>query len=243
MKRFSYLIFTLPTVIVFSCNSGTEQKEKDKEASSSDTIETPKLENKEASQDLQLPEGQVKIGSQIWMSSNLNVDKFRNGDPILEAKTPEEWKNAGKNKQAAWCNYENDAANGDKYGKLYNWYAVNDPRGLAPEGWRVPKQNEWKTMVNELGGKKVAGAKMKSKNGWKDGGNGSDESGFSSLPGGNRKQDGSFQKIGVYSGWWSATGYKKSFAGLYRVTSENGQVFVRDDSQRERGFSVRCVKD
>ena len=80
----------------------------------------------------------VKIGSQVWATENLNVDRFRNGDPIPQAKTAEEWQNAGNNQQPAWCYYNNDPKNGESYGKLYNWYAVNDRRGLAPQGWHIP---------------------------------------------------------------------------------------------------------
>ncbi|MFM7339815.1 MAG: FISUMP domain-containing protein, partial [Bacteroidota bacterium] len=70
----------------------------------------------------------VKIGNQVWMTKNLDIDKFRNGDPIPQAKTQKEWANAFNNKQAAWCYYEHSTTNGKIYGKLYNWYAVNDPR-------------------------------------------------------------------------------------------------------------------
>ncbi|MDA7730389.1 hypothetical protein N8833_01325, partial [Salibacteraceae bacterium] len=106
----------------------------------------------------------VTIGSQVWMTKNLNVDKFRNGDPIPQAKTDEEWENAGKNKQPAWCYYDNDPSNGAKYGKLYNWFAVNDPRGLAPSGYHVPSKSEWRKMENFLGSD--VGKKMKSTSGW-----------------------------------------------------------------------------
>jgi len=71
----------------------------------------------------------VTIGNQVWMTKNLNVDKFRNGDPIPHARTDEEWKKAGENEEPAWCYYESDTRNGEKFGKLYNWYAVNDKRG------------------------------------------------------------------------------------------------------------------
>ena len=91
----------------------------------------------------------VKIGDQTWMSTNLNVSKFRNGDPIPEIKTEEEWINAGKNKQPAWCYYNNDPSNGSKYGKLYNWWAVKDPRGLAPEGWHIPSSGEF-SYLNDM---------------------------------------------------------------------------------------------
>lgn len=108
----------------------------------------------------------VTIGTQVWMTKNLDVATFRNGDPIPEAKTNEEWKKAGENKQPAWCYYNNDPANGAKYGKLYNWYAVNDPRGLAPIGYHIPSVVEWTIIVEYLGGEEAAGKKMKSTTEW-----------------------------------------------------------------------------
>jgi len=127
---------------------------------------TPKIETTE-----KLPEvvqngnfKTVTIGTQVWMKENLNVSSFRNGDPIPEAKTEEEWKKACENKQPAWCYYENKATNGAKYGKLYNWYAVNDSRGLSPQGFHVPSDSEWTTLGEFLGAD--AGKKMKSKSGW-----------------------------------------------------------------------------
>ena len=103
----------------------------------------------------------VTIGTQIWMKENLNVSTFRNGDPIPEAKTAEEWQAAGEAKQPAWCYYDNDSKNGVKYGKLYNWYAVNDSRGLAPVGWHVPDNDEWEVLEGIAGGFWVAGESLK----------------------------------------------------------------------------------
>jgi uncharacterized protein (TIGR02145 family) len=108
----------------------------------------------------------VTIGTQVWMTKNLDVSTFRNGDPIPQAKTNEEWEKAGENNQPAWCYYENDQANGVKYGKLYNWYAVIDPRGLAPVGYHIPSDAEWTKLTDLFGGESVAGTKMKSKSGW-----------------------------------------------------------------------------
>jgi uncharacterized protein (TIGR02145 family) len=108
----------------------------------------------------------VTIGTQTWMTENLNVSTFRNGDLILEAKTKEEWKKAGENKQAVWCYYNFDSKNEAKYGKLYNYYAVNDPRGLAPEGWHIPKNSEWYLLTDYLGGENKAGLKLKKASGW-----------------------------------------------------------------------------
>ena len=103
----------------------------------------------------------VTIGTQTWTTKNLDVATFRNGDAIPQAKTDEEWRVAGDNKQPAWCYYENDPKHGTKYGKLYNWYAVNDSRGLAPAGWHIPTLEAWKVLSTFLGGEDVAGTKMK----------------------------------------------------------------------------------
>ena len=109
----------------------------------------------------------VDLGNQTWMAENLNVSTFRNGDTILEVKTTEEWIKAGKEGKPAWCYYDNDTANGRIYGKLYNWYAVDDKRGLAPDGWHVATDEEWTTLSHFLGGEFTAGKKMKSLSGWK----------------------------------------------------------------------------
>ena len=106
----------------------------------------------------------VKIGDQVWMAENLNVDRFRNGDPIPEAKTKEEWINAIKTKQPAWCYLDNKPENGLKFGKLYNWYAVKDQRGIAPEGWHVSLYSDWKQIIDLLSPN--AGSKMRSNKGW-----------------------------------------------------------------------------
>jgi uncharacterized protein (TIGR02145 family) len=103
----------------------------------------------------------VAIGSQVWMSTNLNVSTYRNGDVIPQVQDKDTW---DKLTTGAWCYYENNAANGTKYGKLYNWYAVNDARGLAPAGWHIPTDQEWTVLENSLGDD--AGKKMKSTSGW-----------------------------------------------------------------------------
>jgi uncharacterized protein (TIGR02145 family) len=117
----------------------------------------------------------VMGNGQEWMAENLSVFNFRNGDPIPVAKTEEAWKKAVDNSEPACCYYENNAENGKTYGVLYNWYAVNDPRGIAPEGWHIPTEAEWTTFINYLdpnavGGDNTpnaAGTKMKSTSGWK----------------------------------------------------------------------------
>jgi uncharacterized protein (TIGR02145 family) len=194
---------------------------------------------------------EVKIGNQIWMIDNLNVANFRNGDPIPEAKTEDEWKKAGENKQPAWCYYNNDPANGEIFGKLYNWYAVNDARGLAPEGWHIPSDTEWTALIDYLGGKDVAGTKMKSTS-WSDNvndsRNGTNESGFSGLPGGVQGDYGVFSGIGAKGRWWTSTEdgsepkFDVSFSLVRLLVSHNGRVF-REGGGQTAGFSVRCIRD
>lgn len=110
--------------------------------------------------------GDVTIGNQVWMASNLHTFYFRNGDTIPVVKTAEAWEEAGRNEQPACCYYENKAENGQKYGLLYNWYAVNDPRGLAPAGYHIPSDEEWTELSDFLGGLENAGYHMKASAGW-----------------------------------------------------------------------------
>lgn len=184
----------------------------------------------------------VTIGTQIWMTENLSVDNFRNGDPIPQAKTRKEWKKAGDEGKPAWCYYDNDPANGAKYGKLYNWYAVNDPRGLAPTGYHIPTEKEWNVLTDYLGGKNVAGKKIKSTNGWNPNGNGTNKSGFSALPGGHGYDDGSFGFVGVVGCWWSSTELYTDSAFFHQInlSEDNLQNSLSD---KKFGFSVRCVRN
>jgi len=184
----------------------------------------------------------VIIGNQVWMTENLNVDKFRNGDPIPQAKTNSEWEAAGNNHQPAWCYYMNDAKSGEKYGKLYNWYAVNDPRGLAPKGWHIPSDAEWKTLTNYLGGRETAGAKMKSKSGWLEEGNGTNRSGFSGYPGGFRYYNGIFSAPGRYGIWWSSAEYDTDNAWYHDLDYDNNYLGT-ETNFKEAGLSVRCLRD
>jgi uncharacterized protein (TIGR02145 family) len=186
-------------------------------------------------------EGTVKIGTQTWSSVNLVVSTFRNGDSIPEAKTPKEWVAAGSAGKPAWCYYNNDPAMGKRFGKLYNWYAVSDPRGLAPAGWKIPSEDDWSKLAGYLGGQQMAGNKMKSTSGWIDGNNGTNESGFNGFPGGYRVENGSFLNVGNIGTWWSSTESKNLTAvDFYLVLSGS---FNRSNNSRQRGESVRCLKE
>jgi uncharacterized protein (TIGR02145 family) len=190
----------------------------------------------------------VKIGNQEWMAENLNVDRFRNGEIIPQVQGAEAWERAAANNQPAWCYYNNraiqdDPENGDKYGKLYNWYAVTDARGLCPSGWHVPSDDEWTMLTNALGGENEAGNKMKSKSGWAKAGNGTNSSGFSGLPGGTCNYGiGDFNIGGNYGYWWSSTEYDTSLAWYRDLSYDDGDA-NRYYSIKGDGFSVRCIKD
>jgi len=184
---------------------------------------------------------EITIGNQVWKTKNLNVDKFRNGDPIPEAKTEEEWLSAEEKGQPAWCYYDNDPANGEKYGKLYNWHAVNDPRGLAPAGYHIPSEEEWTTLTEFLGGKEMAGKKMKSTQGWFENDNATNESGFSALPTGYRSNLIDFNDINEFGYWWTR-GEKIDSWGR-SLSYYDGTVIKVNPFQYGGGLAVRCLKD
>ena len=192
--------------------------------------------------DIILPFKEIKIGNQIWADRNLDVSHFLNGNPIPEARTREEWKEAGEKKQPAWCYFENDPENGKKYGKLYNCYAVNDPRGLAPAGWHVASDDEWTELTDFIGGKDIAGLKLKSVNGWYKDGNGIDEYSFSALPSGTRWFNGNFGLVGPNGYWWSSTEDSTTNAWSWNLGSDRGSV-SRNYGSKRNGFSVRCLRD
>ena len=212
------------------------------------------------------------------MKKNLDVITFRNGDTIPLAKTNQEWEEAGENGRPAWCYYENNSQNGEKYGKLYNWFAVNDPRGLAPAGWHIANDKEWKTLTDLLGGDKVAGKKLKSSFGWTDykgkgkctvcekwsseykagntctsckdkreilgslSGSGTDDNGFTALPGGYRFSDGYFSKIGEFGGWWTSNDGATHYTWARTLVSKSKGI-IRTFYDKEDGLYVRCIKD
>jgi uncharacterized protein (TIGR02145 family) len=193
----------------------------------------------------------VRIGNQEWMTKNLDVDRFRNGDLIPHVESAEDWKKVGENNQQAWCYYDNDPENGKKYGKLYNWNAVNDPRGLAPEGWHVPTEDEWTCLVEYLG-EDNAGHKMKSVEGWEEyvdgdgeihNGDGDNSSGFNALPCGDRNIDGSFIDKRIITCFWSATEFDNSYAWGRCLYDNYGSVNRLTIYFKQNGFSVRCLRD
>ena len=172
----------------------------------------------------------VQIGTQTWMAENLNVATFRNGDPIPEAKTSEKWEKAGIEGKPAWCYYNNNPSIGLVYGKLYNWYAINDPRGISPVGFHVPSDKEWIVLIDFLSNDDNPGAQLK---------NGQ---GFSGFFGGERDKDGYFNQLDNYGYWWSSTERKTNNAWYHSICSYNDKT-IRGGELMSVGFSLRCIKD
>jgi uncharacterized protein (TIGR02145 family) len=196
----------------------------------------------------------VRICNQIWMKKNLDVDHYRNGDSIPEVRDSAEWTNLTI---GAWCYYNNDTALGRVYGKLYNGYTVTDPRGLAPEGWHIPSDAEWKELEMCLGmSQSVAdedgrrgtdeGGKMKETGTvhWDTPNNGAtNESGFTAIPGGCRYK-GSFGDIGGYGSWISSTAYNNSnLLFWFRYLNHEDTKIIRYNCNKNTGNSVRCIKN
>jgi uncharacterized protein (TIGR02145 family) len=181
----------------------------------------------------------VTIGSQVWTSKNLNVSAYRNGDVIPQVQDQAAWANLTT---GAWCYYENKSANGKTYGKLYNWFAVNDPRGLAPNGYHIPADAEWTKLSDYLGRESKAGTKMKSTSGWVENGNGTNSSSFSGLPGGNRSYYGAFYNID-YGGYWWSSAENYTANAWYRYLDCSSGVVHRNNNSKKSGFSVRCLRD
>jgi len=185
--------------------------------------------------------GEVPIGTQVWMTKNLNVSRYRNGDPIPQVTNATQWSSLTT---GAWCNYANITANGTTYGKLYNWYAVNDPRGLAPVGYHVPSDAEWTILTTFLGGETVAGGKMKATTEWIGSNTGAtNSSGFTALPGGFcANGNGTFNSIGSSGYWWSSSESGSTSARARNLSSSFGYV-DRINTTKTNGFSVRCLRD
>jgi uncharacterized protein (TIGR02145 family) len=183
----------------------------------------------------------VTIGNQTWMAENLRTEFFSNGDTIFHAQTEEEWAKAEREGYPAWCYYDNDTALGEIFGKLYNSHAIDDARGLAPKGWKIPSDDDWFEIIDLYGGDEVAGEKMKNTSGWEI--NGTNESGFAGLPGGSRSEFG-FSYIGKEGVWWSSTVDENAIGYpvvVYSLSSRNSTVF-RGHAQKTDGFSVRLIK-
>jgi uncharacterized protein (TIGR02145 family) len=190
----------------------------------------------------------IKIGNQLW-TSKLDASSYRNGDPIRYARTREEWTDAAEKQEGAWCYYNNDPKNGEVYGKLYNWYAVDDKRGLAPKDFHVPSDSDWTILTEFLGGEYAAVAQMKSTTGWaqcsKFSGNGYNTSGFNGLPGGFCLNSGDFKDLTNYGYWWSSSEYagNTNWGGMTYLHCDYYSKVGRNVTYKNYGLSIRCIRD
>jgi uncharacterized protein (TIGR02145 family) len=173
----------------------------------------------------------TKIGDQVWRNNNLDADTFRNGDTIPHAKTAAEWREAAEKEEPAWCYYNNMNLEGRPIGKLYNWYAVNDSRGLAPIGWKIPSVKDWMILYNYRG---------------------PDEGKLPIPPTASRSSKGEFKKggFGYVSMCWSTTESKNHgnamFVHLITVESSHPNYMSNPEmisAAKGAGLSVRCLKD
>ena len=197
----------------------------------------------------------VQIGDQCWFAENLRSD-YQDGDAIPSNLLDDDWENAITGAVSVYgqgesvCNAYSPNGNAcdetwslEQYGKLYNWYAVNDERGLCPQGWGVPNNEAFDLLIDFLGGSQVAGTELKSAFGWQSGGNGTDSSGFSAMPGGHRAPDGSFGSSGGSTYWWSSSAAIDEIGGwVYALYQQTGQVGINNNEDRHNGFSIRCIK-
>ena len=202
----------------------------------------------------------ISIGQQIWATKNLNVSHFKNGDTIFHAITIDDWHQASEKEIPAWCYYNNNSTNGKIYGKLYNWYAVNDTRGLAPDGWQIPANYDFdflKEYIHAVTNEWSAGYHLRSKTGWEENSGGSDKYGFNALPGGRRNIDNDdnkdFSLMGDQAIFWTTTEFHnpsvvvnvkddglEAYSIVFDLFSNFGTYY--GDLNKGFGFSVRCFK-
>jgi uncharacterized protein (TIGR02145 family) len=243
-KLFQGIIFLLIPLFLLHIDANAEKKKKGKKAKSTEIAS-------------------VRFGNQLWTTKNLNVDRFRYVAPIPQARTQDEWIRAALDKKPAWCYYQNDPINGAKYGKLYNWYAVNDKRGLAPKGWRIPTTEDWYFLSLKDNPRKT----------WKlnpddweseeeyDDDEAEDESGevnerrnkqklarnnFNAVPSGVKGWLGEFNGIGSYAVWWSSTEDNDTNAWVCKLYPDHwgsSRNIERDSNSKRMGYAVRCVQD
>ena len=197
----------------------------------------------------------VRIGDQVWMEENLKVTHYRNGDAIPTGHSNSEWENLST---GAYAVYNGNESNADTYGYLYNWFAVDDSRNIAPEGWHVPTDDEWKELEMHLGmsqseaddtgcngtneGSKLAGNADLWNSGALENNSEFGSSGFTALPGGYRDGDGHYNGVGNGGTFWSST-EGGSHGAWHRILFYGNSDVNRGGSNKHGGFSVRCIRD
>jgi uncharacterized protein (TIGR02145 family) len=188
----------------------------------------------------------VTIGTQVWMVENLKTTKYRNGDLIGTTTTDTLDISLETTPKYQWA-YDGNESNVNTYGRLYTWYAVMDSRNVCPTGWHVPSDAEWTTLTTYLGGKRVAGGKLKETGTthWRSPNTGAtNETGFTALPSGYRDSDGTYGDVVDYGAWWSSSERSTTDAYYRYMYRHSSSVYRRSHySDKRNGFSVRCLRD
>lgn len=197
----------------------------------------------------------VQINGQCWFAENLRNTSYANGDAIAGNLNDAAWSTTSSGGRATFgegasvcygpapggdaCN---EAFSLTSYGRLYNWHAVNDARGLCPSGWHVPSDGEWTTLTDGIGGALTGGNTLKAGFGWFNNGNGSSPNGFDAFPGGQRMNAGNFQGAGTDAFFWTSTALS-SVQVWFRSMGWNLPEVVRNPAEKNVGMSIRCIKD
>lgn len=198
MKVLGIFVFMQLSILHFSCKDST------------DSVVVPTSDNDES----------ITLCDKKVMKMNLNTDKYRDGSSIRHASTDEEWMDANRKKEGAWCYYSGNTQNGSQFGKLYNWYAVTSPKGLAPNGWRIPTDEEFDIIFNCPDFPNQ----------------------FGSLLGGGRYPDGMFLNLGQIGAWWTSTQVSDDQAKAKGIMGSLG-IRLNYTEMKDRGFSVICFKN
>ena len=241
LKKVNFLVMAITFCLLISCNKDDDTKP------STNDIETGSVTDIEGN-----TYKTVKIGNKYWMAENLRVTHYQNGDSILNVTNHEQWFNLSS---GAWCHYNNNSDYDKTYGKLYNGHAILDDRDLCPAGWHVPTDSEWDTLISKLGGKDIAGGKLKEKgtNHWKSPNAGAtNESGFSALPAGGRfplsigdNDTTKFASLNSSGYYWQIRIKPPNIIPEWRGLkyNEKGISIAGEYPISNNGLSVRCVQD
>lgn len=181
----------------------------------------------------------VKIGNQQWMSKNLDVDCYANGDPIPQVQNPKEWENL---KTGAWCYYNNDPENGKFFGKLYNWYVIKDERGIAPLGFKCPALEDWYSLFSFIEQKnEIVKNSLISKTGWEIENENYNSMNFNAKSSGARDLNGTYYTLGINAYWWTSS--EKNINESYSIFIGSRIGFPTNFFlDKGNGFSIRLIK-
>ena len=244
-------LILLTSFFIISCGNNEKETDEDKALKEIEELYGIDLdEGKVGDKHEDVKSDIVKIGNQTWMTRNLNVTSFQNGDELTEAKTEKEWEDANFYKKPAYCSYENDPINDKLFGKFYNIHAVLDERGLAPAGYHVATMTEWNELIEFVGGRE-GNAKLQSKYDWKNENENNNSTRFTAMPAGVRSQLGTFKERGDVAVFWTAkelsdndaSGHytsNKTIIVLHSGSVSPGIEYAGD--RKKCGFSVRCIQ-